>query len=199
MTDKRVEFFFDFGSPNAYLSHARLPALLERTGARLIPRPMLLGGVFEATDNTSPAATPCTAKRRHMRTDMQRFIDLHGIDFHFNDAFPINTIAVMRGAMAYLDTPAFPTYVEAVFRAFWADNRDMADPAVIADVLHTAGLDAEDFRARIESTETKQALREATDAAVARGVFGAPSFFVGEAMFFGQDRLDFVERALEAR
>lgn len=195
-TDKTLEFFFDFGSPNAYLAYTQLPALLERTGARLAWRPMLLGGVFKATNNQAPGMTPCEPKRRHMLVDMQRFVDHYGIEFRFNAAFPVNTITLMRGAMALIDDARFASYVDTVFRAMWVDNIDLGDPAALQATLTAAGFDWHELAERVADPAVKDALREATEDAVAQGIFGAPSFIVDGELFFGQDRLDFVERAL---
>ena len=195
-TDKTLEFFFDFGSPNAYLAYTQLPALLERTGARLAWRPMLLGGVFKATNNQAPGMTPCEPKRRHMLVDMQRFVDHYGIEFRFNAAFPVNTITLMRGAMALIDDARFASYVDTVFRAMWVDNIDLGDPAALQATLTAAGFDWHELAECVADPAVKNALREATEDAVAQGIFGAPSFIVDGELFFGQDRLDFVERAL---
>ena len=195
-TDKTLEFFFDFGSPNAYLAYTQLPALLECTGARLAWRPMLLGGVFKATNNQAPGMTPCEPKRRHMLVDMQRFVDHYGIEFRFNAAFPVNTITLMRGAMALIDDARFASYVDTVFRAMWVDNIDLGDPAALQSTLTAAGFDWHELAGRVADPAVKNALREATEDAVPQGIFGAPSFIVDGELFFGQDRLDFVERAL---
>ena len=198
-TDKTLEFFFDFGSPNAYLAYTQLPALLECTGARLAWRPMLLGGVFKATNNQAPGMTPCEPKRRHMLVDMQRFVDHYGIEFRFNAAFPVNTITLMRGAMALIDDARFASYVDTVFRAMWVDNIDLGDPAALQATLTAAGFDWHELAECVADPAVKNALREATEDAVAQGIFGAPSFIVDGELFFGQDRLDFVERALTDR
>ncbi|MCQ4313020.1 2-hydroxychromene-2-carboxylate isomerase [Pseudomonas stutzeri] len=194
--NKTVEFFFDLGSPATYLAWTQLPALCERTGAQLHYRPMLLGGVFQATGNTSPATVP--AKGRYMLADLQRHARRYGVPFVFNQHFPINTLSLMRGAMGYLaiQPDAFPRYLDAMFRALWIENRNLADPAVIAEVLQQAGLNPEQFEAMLQNGEIKTMLKANTDEAVQRGVFGAPSFFVDGELFFGQDRLEFVRAAL---
>lgn len=193
---KTLEFFFDLGSPATYLAWTQLSTLCQTTGATLVYRPMLLGGVFQATGNASPAAVP--AKGRYMLADLQRYARRYGMPFVFNRHFPINTLGLMRGAMGYLTKhpEAFPHYLDAMFRALWVENRNLADPAIVAEVLQQAGLDPEQFEALLRDDQIKAALKANTDEAVQRGVFGAPSFFVNGALFFGQDRLEFIREAL---
>ncbi len=191
---KLVEFYFDFGSPNTYLAHTQMSGIAERTGAGIVYRPILLGGVFKATDNVSPALHPL--KEAYMQADLPRCAKRWGVPFAINPHFPINTHQLMRGAVVLRDEDIFPAYADTVFRALWAEEKDMGDPAVVAKVLGGIGIDAEDFVARISEAGTKQALIAATEAAVGRGIFGAPTMFVGDEMFFGQDRLDYVEAAL---
>ncbi|MCG6541659.1 2-hydroxychromene-2-carboxylate isomerase [Pseudomonas sp. KSR10] len=194
--DKTVEFFFDLGSPAAYLAWTQLPALCERAGAELRYRPMLLGGVFQATGNSSPATVP--AKGRYMTTDLLRHARRYDVPFDFNPHFPINTLALMRGAVGYqLQQPKdFPRYLDALFKALWVDQRNLGDERILATVLAEAGLEPEQFHALVTDEHVKNALKANTEEAVLRGVFGAPTFFVGSEMFFGQDRLGFVEEAL---
>ncbi|WP_411288369.1 2-hydroxychromene-2-carboxylate isomerase [Phenylobacterium sp.] len=192
----RLLFLFDFGSPTTYLAHKRLPQLLARTGASVEYVPILLGGVFKATGNASPAMIP--AKGAWMNADLQRFAVRHGTPFARNPHFPINTLHLMRGAAGLKDDPRFMAYVDAVFEAMWLEPKNLGDPAELPPVLARAGLTVEEFRALVERDDVKERLKQQTEAAVARGVFGAPTFFVGDAMFFGQDRLDFVEEALAA-
>ncbi|RJF94533.1 2-hydroxychromene-2-carboxylate isomerase [Oleomonas cavernae] len=191
-----LEFLFDFGSPTTYLAHKRLPAVLARTPAKVTYVPILLGGVFKATGNQSPAMVP--AKGMYMNKDLERFARRFGVTLNFNPYFPINTISLMRGAVSYLDTPRFMDYVDAIFDAMWLAPRNLGDPEVLNATLAQAGFDPADFAARINDGAVKQKLIANTQAAVERGTFGAPTFFVGEEMFFGQDRLDFVEEALAA-
>jgi 2-hydroxychromene-2-carboxylate isomerase/uncharacterized cupin superfamily protein len=195
---ERVEFFFDFGSPTAYLAYTQLPAIAAEAGAELVWRPMLLGGVFKATGNASPVTVP--AKGRWMNEDIARWAQRHGVPFRFNPHFPINTLTLMRGAVGLqLRAPdRFRAYVDAVYRAMWQAPRNLGDPQVLAATLAEAGFDAEAFGALVAEPEVKAALVANTDEAVARGVFGAPTVFVGAQMFFGQDRLDFVREALLA-
>jgi 2-hydroxychromene-2-carboxylate isomerase len=195
-TTRTFEFFFDFGSPNSYLAWTQLPKIAAETGAALVYRPMLLGGVFKATGNASPVTVP--AKGRWMAGDMQRWARRYGVPFNFNPAFPINTLTLMRGAVGLqMHQPErFEAYVQAVFTALWEQRKNLGDPAVLAATLSAAGFDTEAFTALVADPEVKAALLAATDEAVARGVFGAPTCFVGAQMFFGQDRLDFVREAL---
>ncbi|THD59709.1 2-hydroxychromene-2-carboxylate isomerase [Phenylobacterium sp.] len=193
---KTVEFLFDFGSPASYLAYKRLPELRSRTGARIDYVPMLLGGVFKATGNASPAAIP--AKGRWMNADLRRWADRHGTEFHQNPFFPINTLHLMRGAAGLAEDTRFLSYCDAVFDAMWCEPKNLGDPAELAPVLRRAGLDAQDFKTLVEREDVKARLKAVTEQAVERGVFGAPTFFVGEEMFFGQDRMDFVEAALAA-
>jgi len=194
---KTVEFYFDYGSPNAYLAYKRLPAIVARTGADLAWRPMLLGGVFKATGNQSPVAI--AAKRPNSRNDLIRFVKRYAVPFAMNPHFPVNTLQLMRGAVAAETGGWFAPYTEAVFRGMWVERRNLGDPEVVRETLGAAGLDVARFEQAIASDEVKERLKSLTDEAVARGVFGAPTFFVGDEMFFGQDRLDFVEEALSGR
>ncbi len=191
---KTVEFFFDFGSSTTYLAWTQLPGLARRCGATIRWRPMLLGGVFKATGNASPITVP--AKGRWMVRDMQRYARLYGVPFVLNPAFPINTLPLMRGAVSYQMAGDFDGYVAAMFRAIWVEALNVGEEAVLRGVLQRAGFDPADFVERIQRPEVKQALVANTEEAVQRGVFGAPTFFVGEEMFFGQDRLPMVEEWL---
>ena len=196
---RSVEFLFDVGSPAAYLAFKRLPAICEQLGATLHWRPMLLGGVFQATGNHSPATIP--AKGRYLFTDLQRFARRHGIEFRPNPYFPINTLTLMRMATALQlrEPQRLGAFVDAVYRAIWVQERDLNDAGVVANVLREAGFDPEALLALASDPAVKEQLKARTQEAVARGVFGAPTFFVGQEMFWGQDRLDFVKEALEAQ
>ena len=191
-----VEFFFDFGSPSTYLAWTQLPALCAKAGAQLQYRPMLLGGVFQATGNASPIQVP--AKGRYTLLDFQRFARRYGVPLEFNPYFPINTLTLMRGAIGLqLRQPErFEAYLDAIFKAMWQDKRNLGDPAVLAATLDAAGFDPQALLALVGDQEVKDALKASTEEAVKRGVFGAPTCFVGNEMFFGQDRLDFVAEAL---
>jgi 2-hydroxychromene-2-carboxylate isomerase len=193
---KAVEFFFDVGSPTTYLAWTQLPALCATAGATLVYRPTLLGGVFQATGNASPANV--AAKGRYMNDDMARFAVRYGVPLVVNPHFPINTLTLMRGAAGVqLRMPArLDDYLRGVFKAMWVDGLNMNDPAVAAQALQAAGFDPAEVIALTNDAEVKAALRATTEEAVARGVFGAPTMFVGDTMFFGQDRLDFVREAL---
>jgi 2-hydroxychromene-2-carboxylate isomerase len=195
--DRIVEFYFDYGSPNAYLAWHRLPAIAARSGAEIVYRPMLLGGVFKGTGNHSPMEI--AVKRPNGRNDLVRFATRHNVPLRFNPFFPVNTLQLMRGAVAAEADGALLPYSEAIFAGMWRDARNLGDPAEVRAVLDLAGLDADRFAARIAEEPVKERLKAYTEAAIAREVFGAPTFFVGEEMFFGQDRLDFVEEALNGR
>jgi 2-hydroxychromene-2-carboxylate isomerase len=194
---KQVEFYYDVGSPAAYLAWTQMPRIAEETGARVVHRPMLLGGVFHATGNHSPTEVP--AKGRYMMADLDRFATRYGAAFSHNPFFPINTLTLMRGAtgLQMKDEVRLVPYLDAVFRAIWVEGRDMGDPAVVGAVLQQAGFDPQALLALASDPEVKDRLKALTQDAVARGVFGAPTFFVGSQMFWGQDRLDFVKEALQ--
>ncbi|MFN0025155.1 MAG: 2-hydroxychromene-2-carboxylate isomerase [Parvularculaceae bacterium] len=193
------EFIFDFASPNAYLAHKVLPGIGARTGAAFDYVPCLLGGIFKATGNQSPMAANANipAKMAYDMLEIRRFIDRHGLlRFQMNPHFPVNTLTIMRGAVAAKRAGVLPLYVEAAFRAMWEDGAKLDDPSVIVTMLTQAGLDA---KALIEATqlpEIKAGLIANTERAVARGVFGIPAFFVGAEMWFGKDRLAQVEEAI---
>jgi 2-hydroxychromene-2-carboxylate isomerase len=196
--ERTVEYFFDVGSPTSYLAWTQLPKIAAETGARIAWRPMLLGGVFKATGNTSPVTVP--AKGRWMNDDIARWARRHGVPFVFNPHFPINTLTLMRGATALqMRRPGdFLRYLDVVERAMWEAPKNLGDPAVLAATLAAAGFDVDEFMALVGDPEVKAKLVATTEEAVARGVFGAPTFFVGDSMFFGQDRLEFVREALLA-
>lgn len=196
------EFHFDFGSPNAYLSHRVIPGIEQRTGAKFTYVPILLGGVFKLTNNRSPgeAFNGIRNKLDYERREMKRFIERHGLrEFRWNPNFPVNTLALMRGAIAAQGLGVFEAYVDAMFRAMWGEERAMGDPAVFAEAMKAAGLPADDIIARSSSPEVKQALLDNTERSVERGTFGAPTFYVGDEIWFGKDRLRDVEEALAGR
>ena len=193
---KRLEFWFDVGSPTAYLAHTQMPGIGARTGAEIVWKPMLLGGVFKATGNAPPGDVP--AKSAHYTVDLPRFARRYGVPYKRNPFFPIMTLGLMRGCLAAQRGGYFETYADAVFTAMWVEEKNTGDLAVLRAVLTAAGLDADALFAATQEPAIKQQLIANTEEAVARGAFGAPTFFVGEEMFFGQDRLDFVEEALAA-
>ena len=188
------QFFFDFGSPASYLAWKRLADLQARTGVTFELVPMLLGGVFKATGNASPVTVP--AKGAWMGRDLARWAERYGTPFRFNPHFPINTLRLMRGAIAAQTRGELVAYADAVFDAIWQDQRNMGDLAEVAAALTAAGLDAAAYAAAGEDEAVKARLVANTEAAVAAGVFGAPSFLVAGELYFGQDRMDFVEAAL---
>lgn len=191
---KKLEYFFDYVSPYSYLADSQVPALVARTGAELVYRPFFLGGVMQASGNAPPATV--AAKGKYMFADIARWLDRYGLELKFNPHFPVMTVKPMRAALVALDQGVFPPFHAALFRAMWRDEKNVGDAAVLAEVLAGAGLDAEKILGRIGDDDIKERLKVNTAEAVERGAFGAPTFFVGEEMFFGNDRLDFVEAAL---
>lgn len=199
MTTQNItaEFHFDFGSPNAYLSHLVIPGIEERTGVRIDYIPVLLGGVFKATGNVSPAISLAGIenKPQYQQKETERFLKKHAItEYAFNPHFPVNTLHIMRGAIAAQLEDVFEKYVEHVYRAMWEDQKKMDDPAVILQVLNAAELDGEKLMARSQEPKVKKELIDNTEASVKRGNFGSPTFFAGQEMFFGKNTLrDFEE------
>jgi 2-hydroxychromene-2-carboxylate isomerase len=195
----QVEFHFDFGSPNAYLAHKLILGIEQRSGAAFVYVPVLLGGVFKLTNNTSPMMQFKDVKNKlaYQQLEMRRFIEKHGLtQFQWNPYFPVNTVQIMRGAIvAQLDGSLMP-YVDAVFHHMWEAPKKMDDPDVIRAALEESGLDAARILARIQDQDVKDALLKNTEASVARGTFGAPTFFVGDEMYFGKDRLRDLEEAI---
>ena len=194
----KVEFHFDFGSPNAYLAHQVIPQIEQRTGAKFDYVPILLGGVFKLTNNRSPAEKMAGIKNRleYERLELNRFIRRHGIKFNWNPFFPVNTLLIMRGAIAAQLEGEFEHYVNEVFRHMWADPKDMDDPAVVGAALTESGFDAAALLARTQEAAVKDRLLKNTEESVARGTFGSPTFFVGNEIFFGKDRLRDVEEEI---
>ncbi len=195
---KTVDFYFDFGSPAAYLAYTQLPKLASDTGASVVMKPMLLGGVFQATGNRPPISVPL--KGSYLFQDLNRYAKHYSVPFNMNPHFPINTITLMRaasGLQSHNDV-RFDLYCATIFKAIWVNSRNMNDLAVVGSVLHEAGFDGAAMLALSSLQEVKDLLKAQTQAAVDRGIFGAPTFFVGNEMFWGQDRLDFVRDALTA-
>lgn len=199
MTIPTVEFIFDFGSPNAYLSHRVIPGVEARTGTKFRYVPALLGGIFKATNNRSPmeAFGGVKGKLAYEGLETRRFVARHGLTrYRQNPHFPVNTLLMMRGVFAAEDLGVFDAYVEACFSAMWEDGRKMDDPTVVAETFSGAGLPAQALLEKTQDAGVKARLIAATEAAVERGVFGIPTFFVGEEMFFGKDRLRDVEEEI---
>jgi 2-hydroxychromene-2-carboxylate isomerase len=195
----QVEFHFDFGSPNAYLAHRVIPGIEARTRAKFRYVPVLLGGVFKATGNRSPgeAFAGIRNKPEYDRLETERFVRRHQIEgFARNPFFPVNTLQMMRGAAAAEIDGGLEQYVEAMFHHMWEAPKRMDDPAVFRDALTASGLDAEAVLARIQDPAVKAKLIGNTELSVARGTFGSPTFFVGDAIYFGKDRLRDVEEAI---
>ena len=191
-----IEFFFDVGSPTSYLAFTQIARLGRETKCRIAFRPMLLGAVFQATGNVSPMMVP--AKGKYMLEDMARAAKKFRVPLAMNRHFPINTLGLMRAALAAGEDGVLVEYLNAVFAAMWVRDQNMGDPEVVARVLTEAGLDAKAILAKSTQTWIKEKLKANTDEAIARGAFGAPTFFVGAAMFFGQDRIDDVAAAARA-
>lgn len=194
---KTFDFYFDFGSLASYLAHTQLPKMCAQTGASATLLPMLLGGVFQATGNASPMSVP--AKGRYVFIDFKRFADSYGVPLNTNPYFPIITTTLMRGvtALQMRGDPQMQKYIDTVFHAIWVDALNMNDAAVVARTLTKAGFDAAALIAMATEQATKDQLKAVTMRAVERGVFGAPTFFVGEQMFWGQDRIEQVVAALQ--
>jgi 2-hydroxychromene-2-carboxylate isomerase len=198
---KRVEFLFDFGSPNAYFSHKVIPAIERRTGTKFEYVPVLLGGLFKLTNNQPPmvAFGGVKGKLAYEQLESQRFIRKHNLtQFKFNPNFPVNTLALMRIAVAAQAAGELMPYVDAAFHYMWEDGRKMDDPEIIRSSLMESGLDADRLIAASQTPDNKARLMANTEAAANRGVFGSPSFFVGDEMFFGKDRLRDVEEEILA-
>jgi 2-hydroxychromene-2-carboxylate isomerase len=200
---KHVEFLFDFGSPNAYLAHKVIPGIEHRTGAKFDYVPILLGGIFKLTNNRPPmvAFGEVKGKMAYEMRESERFIKRHRISaYKFNPFFPVNTLALMRMAVAAKEAHMLAPFVEAAFHHMWEAPKKMDDPEVIRAALLESGLDADRLIAAAQTPEVKQRLMTNTEAAANRGVFGSPSFFVGDELFFGKDRLREVEEEIrEAR
>ncbi|BBN56334.1 2-hydroxychromene-2-carboxylate isomerase [Pseudomonas chlororaphis subsp. aurantiaca] len=193
---KTVEFFFDLGSPTSYLAYTQLPKICAQTGSQLIYQPMLLGGVFKVTGNASPISIP--AKGRYMLQDLARYARRYEVPLAFNPHFPINTLLLMRAVtgMQLRHPQRFVAFIDCLFRALWVEKRNLNDQDTVAAVLSEGGFDPLEVLALTNDEEVKNALKDKTEQALQRGVFGAPSMFVDNQLFFGQDRLDFVLEAL---
>ena len=195
----QVEFHFDFGSPNAYLAHLVIPEIEQRTGAKFEYVPVLLGGVFKMTNNRSPAQSMAGIKNRleYEALERERFVRRHDItQFKWTPFFPVNTLLIMRGAIAAQLDGVFQRYVDEMFRHMWAAPKKMDDPEVVRSALEESGFNAASLMARTQEPEVKDRLLQNTQASVARGTFGAPTFFVGDEILFGKDRLRDVEEEI---
>ncbi|MFC4290844.1 2-hydroxychromene-2-carboxylate isomerase [Sphingorhabdus arenilitoris] len=198
---KQIDFIFDFGSPNAYLAHHVLTDIAARTGARVNPIPCLLGGIFKATGNQAPmlAFAGIKGKMAYEMLEMRRFIARHGLTrFKMNAHFPVNTLLLMRSAVAAEQAGFLPAYMAAGFQAMWEDDRKMDEPEIFAEVMDKAGLDAAALLTAVQDETVKAQLAANTAAAVERGCFGVPTFYVGDEMFFGKERLVQVEQLLRS-
>jgi len=197
-----IEFIFDFGSPNAYLAYRALPAVLARTGAKLVINPCLLGGIFKATGNQAPAVAFAGVKGKleYEMLEIRRFVARHGLDkFRMNPHFPVNTLMLMRGLIAAREAGVGDAYLEMGLQGLWEEGLKLDDREVLARRIDAAGLDSKGLLAAAQTDRVKLKLADNTAAAVARGVFGVPTFFVGDEMFFGKERLMQVEEAVEAK
>ena len=196
------QFMFDFGSPNAFLSHEAIPAIEKRTGVKFEYIPILLGGIFKATNNKSPAETLAGVKnkREFHALETERFVKRFAVKpYTWNPFFPINTLNLMRAAVAAQLEGVFAEYVDAAFHHMWVEPKKMDDPEVAAKALTASGLDAAKLLARSQDADVKAKLIENTQAAVERGAFGSPTFFVGKEMFFGKEQLREVEEMVAGK
>jgi 2-hydroxychromene-2-carboxylate isomerase len=196
------QFMFDFGSPNAFLSHEAIPAIEKRTGAKFEYVPILLGGIFKATNNRSPAETLAGIKNKpeFQMLETERFVKRFAVKpYRPNPYFPVNTLNIMRAAIAAQLEGVFEKYVEAAFHHMWVEPKKMDDPAVAAQALSGSGLDAAKLFARAQDPDVKAKLIENTQGAVERGAFGSPTFFVGKEMFFGKEQLREVEEMVSEK
>ena len=199
VTNKTLDFYYDFGSPNAYFAWKALAGVTKRTGLHINMLPVLIGGIFKSTNNQPPwmAYSNVPAKLDYERLEINRFIETHKLtDFKFNSAFPVNTLLSMRAAIAAQHADVHDAFYPAVFNAIWEDDKDISQPNVLTVVLNDAGLDGEALVAATQDPSIKQGLMDATAACVARGVFGLPSFFLGDDLYFGKDRIWQIEQAL---
>jgi 2-hydroxychromene-2-carboxylate isomerase len=192
---QQIEFMYDFGSPNAYLVHKILPALAKRCDAEVVYRPILIGGVFKATNNQPPliAFAGIPGKVDYIRVEMARFLERHKLPFKFNAHFPVNTLNVMRAAVYATGKDWENKYIDVVFDAMWVDGKDMSNLDVVAEVLSEAGLPTDNIMNAVQDADIKSSLADVTAAAVARKTYGSPTMFVRKEMFFGKDSLGDLE------
>lgn len=192
---KQIEFFFDIVSPASYLAWTQIPKLEKDTGATVIYRPFFLPGLFKAAGSSSPIQVP--AKGKWLFEDLTLWAKHYGIPFNMNDLFPNSSLYAMRGLIAYQDTPYIRALGDGFFNAMWVDNEDINDPSIVKDILIEAGIDFDEYQVAMSTAQNKQRVFDITEEVKTRGAFGAPTFFVGDKMFWGQDRLHFVKDALK--
>ena len=196
------EFLFDFGSPNAFLSHEAIPAIEQRTGVKFTYVPILLGGIFKATNNKSPAETLAGVKNKpeFQRIETERFLKRFNVKpYTWNPHFPVNTLNLMRAAVAAQLEGVFEKYIEAAFHHMWVEPKKMDDPEIAGKAIAASGLDAAKLFARAQDADVKAKLIENTQSAVERGAFGSPTFFVGKEIFFGKEQLREVEEMVSGK
>lgn len=202
MSTQILDFYYDFGSPNAYFAREALKSVTKRTGLLVIEHPVLIGGIFKMTNNQPPwmAFSQCSQKMAYMQLEIKRFIEDHKlVEFQFNSAFPVNTLLAMRTAIAAQKAGVHDRFVGPVFKAMWENDKNISEPQVLISVLKDAGLDGERLVTASQQPDIKQALIDATQAVVDRGAFGIPTFFLGDDMYFGKDRIDMIERKITAQ
>ena len=192
---QQIEFLYDFGSPNAYLVHKRLPEIAQRFNAEVVYCPILIGGVFKATNNQPPlmAFADIPGKIDYIRVEMARFLERHKLPFKFNPHFPVNTLNIMRSAVYAKGKDWENKYIDVVFDAMWVDGKDMSNLDVVAQVMAEAGLPSKDIMNAMQDADIKSSLVDATSAAVARKIYGSPTMFIEKEMFFGKDSLSDLE------
>ena len=188
---KNIDFYFDFGSPTAYLAFTQLQLIEKRSGANLVFHPILLGGIFKATGNSPPAAIP--AKGKYMMRDLQRYAEKYQVPYERNPFFPVNTLSLMRGAVSYQNNGDFERYVNVIFHNMWVEPKNLNDEDVLKKMLIENNFEYNDFLKRTSDQRIKDQLISNTEKVVQKGAFGAPTIFIGEEMFFGQDRMAFFE------
>lgn len=194
-----LDFYYDFGSPNAYFAWKALQGVTQRTGLDVIMHPVLIGGIFKSTNNQPPwqAFGNVPNKMTYMQLEIQRFVKDHNLtEFKFNSAFPVNTLLAMRGAIATQNAGIHDAYYPAVFKAIWEDDKNISQPEILVEILNEAGLDGQAFVTATQTAEVKQGLMDATQACVDRGAFGLPTFFLGDEIYFGKDRVWQIEQAV---
>ena len=191
---RNIEFFWDAASPYTYLAATRIEPLVARTGASVVWRPFLLGKVFEASGNRMPAAVP--AKAKHLFCDVQRWAQHYGVPVAFPKVFPVNSVLVLRAGIAASGQGKGAEFARAAMKAYWADGIDVSQPEAVSAIAATVGLDGAALLLQAQEQPVKDQLRANTEEAVRRGAFGAPTFFVGEQMFWGNDRLVLLEEFL---